>query len=178
MVTRSWFYCISGSLLLSLVKLGNANTSRARWSHIVVQASAWLLCLLFLFLSRVSLWPLSGLQGPVLRNEFNMSWISLHYPALLNQTKAIQLSAHTKQVINLVSQLRFSSFTHEDVHIKEAGFATYDQSQTWTEQLLTAEWHVLNVRSKIIIETKSNFSRQTQEDQGKKSTTVWMRKAL
>ncbi len=51
----------------------------------------------------------------------------------INQTKAMQLIGHTKQVINLVNQLRFSSFTHEHVHIKEVGFATYDQSQTWTE---------------------------------------------
>ncbi len=82
-----------------------------------------------------------------------MSWISLSYPASLNYTKVIRRSSHTKQVINSVNQLRFSSFTHERVHIKEAGSATYDQSQTWTEQLVAAERHVFNTRSKLIIQT-------------------------
>ncbi len=97
-----------------------------------------------------------------------MSWISLCYLASLNQTKAIQLIGHTKQVIDTVNQLRFSSFTLVRVHIKEAESAAYDQSQTWTEQLVAAERHVLNTRSKLIIQTKSNFSCQTQEDQKKK----------
>ncbi len=68
--------------------------------------------------------------------------------------------------------LRFSSFTLEHVHIKEVEFAAYDQSQTWTEQLVAAERHVLNTRSKLIIQTKSNFSCQTQEDQKKKQSRL------
>ncbi len=49
--------------------------------------------------------------------------------------------------------------------MKEAGFATYDHSQTWTEPLLAAEWHVLNTWSKLIYNLeKSDCSCQMQEE--------------
>ncbi len=53
---------------------------------------------------------------------------SVCYPSLLHLTKANQLSGLMKLVIN-------SGFPdlHEYVCTKEAGFAAYDQSHTWTE---------------------------------------------
>ncbi len=61
-----------------------------------------------------------------------MSWISLCYLASLNLTKEILQSQEAGYQLGKLTQVFLIKC--EQIHIREAEFAAYDQSQTWTEQ--------------------------------------------